>query len=65
MTKQGRHGTRRAKRKLKIDVTPELAKDVMELFECVLQCLFTHHILTQRDVQRLAKNPLRRRRRLA
>ena len=66
MTKQARkrHGTRRGQRSVKIDVTPELARDVMELFECVLQCLFDHKVLEQRGLNRLARNPSRHLRRL-
>jgi hypothetical protein len=53
-----RHGTRRGKRALTVDVTPELARDVVQLFGAVLQVLFDHEIIHQRDVANLvAQNP--------
>ncbi len=62
MTKQPegdeRHGTRRGQRVITANMTPEFARDVYELLGAVLQALFDHQIINQRDVANLvARNP--------
>jgi hypothetical protein len=62
MAKQprGRHGTRRA-RKVTLDATSEMRREISQAYEQKLQCLFDYFIDPQ-DIRRLAQNPPPRRR---
>ena len=60
MTKQAgeRRGIRRGQRALMVPLTAELAAEVVQLLGAVLQCLFDHGVIDQRDVADLAaQNP--------
>lgn len=60
MAKQAgeRRGTRRGQRAVMVPLTPELARDVVQLLGAIVQCLFDHDVIDQMDVAKLAtQNP--------